>query len=178
MDTKLKADIAESAVVTELLKRGYRVLRPVGDRLPYDIAVDIEGRILRIQVKSAWYDEKKRLYSVDVRRTKTNRRRMIRNRYGSDDFDIAILYVEDLQVFYVLPVDIFNDFGSTISLVEEEKRQRLPRSAEYRDRWELLAAWATRSETIGDENPSNSANPSPDEQTAHPVGDAEPSPEK
>ena len=40
MDTKLKADIAESAAITELLHRGYNVLRPVGDRLPYDIAVD------------------------------------------------------------------------------------------------------------------------------------------
>ncbi|MBU0759722.1 MAG: hypothetical protein KKC66_02385 [Candidatus Omnitrophica bacterium] len=34
MDTKLKADIAEAAVTTELLKRGFRVLKPIGDRLP------------------------------------------------------------------------------------------------------------------------------------------------
>lgn len=29
MNTKLKADIAESAVITELLKRSFKVLRPV-----------------------------------------------------------------------------------------------------------------------------------------------------
>ena len=34
MDTKLKADISESAVTTELLRRGFKVLKPVGDRLP------------------------------------------------------------------------------------------------------------------------------------------------
>ena len=33
MDTKLKADIAESAVTTEL--KEVRVLHPVGDRLAY-----------------------------------------------------------------------------------------------------------------------------------------------
>ena len=46
MDTKLKADIAESAVVTEFLKRGLKVLKPVGDRLPYDLAVDLNGRLI------------------------------------------------------------------------------------------------------------------------------------
>ncbi|MFH1354874.1 MAG: group I intron-associated PD-(D/E)XK endonuclease [Candidatus Omnitrophota bacterium] len=51
MDTKLKADIAESAVITELLKRGFRVLKPIGDRLPYDLAIDQNGKLLRIQVR-------------------------------------------------------------------------------------------------------------------------------
>ena len=53
MDTKLKADIAESAVVTELLVRGFKVLLPFGDRLAYDIAVDVNGSLKRIQVKHA-----------------------------------------------------------------------------------------------------------------------------
>ena len=34
MDTKLKGDIAEQAAVIEALRRGWGVLRPVGDRLP------------------------------------------------------------------------------------------------------------------------------------------------
>jgi len=48
MDTKLKADIAEYAVVTALLKRGFRVLKPIGDRLPYDLVLDVNGKLLRI----------------------------------------------------------------------------------------------------------------------------------
>jgi hypothetical protein len=144
MDTKLKADIAESAVVTALLKRGLRVLKPIGDRLPYDLAVDLAGRVCRIQVKAAWFDRSKELYAVDVRRTKTNRRRMRRERYGNDDFDFAIVYLEDREIFYVMPVAVFNSYGSTISLVEEKKRQRRPRSAEYRERWDLLSNWAAQ----------------------------------
>ena len=54
MDTKLKADIAESAVITRLLKEGFRVLKPIGDRLPYDLGIDLNGKLLRIQIKSAW----------------------------------------------------------------------------------------------------------------------------
>ena len=138
MDTKLKADIAESAVVTELLKRGFKVLRPVGDRLPYDLGIDLEGRIFRIQVKSAWFNAKAKYYVVDVRRTKTNRRRMFRQRYSSDDFDFAVIYLADLNVFYIMPQNVFSGFGSTVVFVETEKRQRKPKSVEYRERWDLL----------------------------------------
>ncbi|PHJ65981.1 hypothetical protein VF14_05870 [Nostoc linckia z18] len=43
MDTKLRGDIAESAAVLHALKRGWGVLKPFGDRLPYDLAFDVEG---------------------------------------------------------------------------------------------------------------------------------------
>ncbi len=139
MDTKLKADIAESAVITELLKKGFRVLRPVGDRLPYDLGIDIDNRLVRVQVKSAWFDAKKKCYFVDSRRTKTNRRRMLRHRYDEDDFDFAIIYLADLNVFYVMPVSVFSAYESSVSIIETDKRQRKPKSAEYRERWDLLS---------------------------------------
>jgi hypothetical protein len=139
MDTKLKADIAESAVVTELLKRGFRVLKPIGDRLAYDLALDLNGRLVRIQVKSAWFNSRTKYYAVDVRRTKTNRRNMLRDRYGEDDFDFAVLYIDSLNVFYVMPIAIFLSYSSTITLIEMDKRQRKPKSAEYRERWDLLS---------------------------------------
>jgi len=145
MDTKLKADIAESAVVTELLKRGFRVLKPEGDRLPYDLAIDVNGKLLKLQVKSAWF--RKGAYFVDSRRTKTNRRRMIRQRYKKDDFDFAILYIDDLNVFYIMPVSAFSSYKSEICLVEKDTRQRKPRSSEYREQWGLLSKWAARSAT-------------------------------
>lgn len=137
-DTKLKSDIAESAVVTELLRRGFRVLRPVGDRLPYDVAIEERGRLIRLQVKHAWFDSSKNLYFVDTRRTKTNRRQMIRRRYSEDDFDFAIIYIGDKNIFYVIPEKIFNQFSSTIGFAETEKRQREPKSSFYRERWDLL----------------------------------------
>ncbi|MDD3296800.1 MAG: group I intron-associated PD-(D/E)XK endonuclease [Candidatus Omnitrophica bacterium] len=138
MDTKLKADIAESAVVTELLKRGFNVLRPLGDRLPYDLGVDFQGRLIRLQVKSAWFNAKSKCYIADARRTKTNRRRMLRSRYTKGDFDFAVIYIADLNVFYIMPVSIFSGYRSTITLIEKDKRQRKPLSANYRERWDLL----------------------------------------
>jgi len=136
MNTKLKADIAESAVITELLKRGFNVLKPIGDRLSYDLAVDVNKKLLRIQVKSAWFY--KGAYKVDARMTKTNRRRMIRKYYNENDFDFAIIYIQDLNAFYIMPQSIFSSYKSEISLVETAKRQRRPKSSEYRENWNLL----------------------------------------
>lgn len=143
MDTKLKADIAESAVTTELLKHGFNVLRPYGDRLPYDLAVVVGGKLLRIQVKSAWANKKHKRYVVDVRQTKTNRRRMVRKYYDNSDFDFAIVYIQDLNDFFVIPIKIFTCYRSTLTLVEIENSQvRFDRMKikRYRNSWYLLGS--------------------------------------
>lgn len=138
MDTKLKSDIAEYSVITELLKRGFNVLKPIGDRLPYDLVNEKAGRFIKIQVKCAWYDKNKKLYAVDVRRTKTNRRQMVRNRYHGGDFDFAIIYILEENIYYIFSLEAFNSYSSTISLIERNKRQRPPQSLQNREKWSLL----------------------------------------
>jgi len=142
MDTKLKGDIAEQATVLYALKQGWGVLKPVGDRLAYDLVFDIDGKLVKIQVKSAWFDVKTQNYVVDTRKTKTNRRQMIRDVYASNDFDFAIVYIEKLNIFYVIPVNDFISYGSSIHLIETEKRQRKPKSADFREAWQLIYKWA------------------------------------
>ncbi len=137
-DTKLKGDIAEQAVILQALKKGWNILKPIGDRLPYDLVFEIEGRFIKIQVKSAWFDTKRQNFVVDTRRTKTNRREMLREKYSESDFDFAIIYLEEIQIFYIIPVGVFISYSSEIHLVESEKRQRKPKSADYREAWHLL----------------------------------------
>ncbi len=144
MDTKLKGDIAEQAVVLFALKKSWNVLKPIGDRLSYDLVLDIEGCFIKIQVKSAWFDEKRKNYVVDTRRTKTNRKVMKRDFYKNEDFDFAILYIQDLDVFYIMPVEVFISYGSEIHLIETDKRQRKPKSADYRNAWSLILQRATQ----------------------------------
>lgn len=138
VDTKLKGDIAEQAAVFHALRRGWGVLKPVGDRLAYDLVFDVEGSLIKIQVKYAWFDQPSGNYVVDNRRTKTNRRCIVREAYQASDFEFALAYIDNLDLFYIFPVEVFIDYGSEIHLVEAEKRQRKPRSAQYRDAWELI----------------------------------------
>jgi hypothetical protein len=138
LDTKLKGDIAEQAVSLYALRRGWGVLKPIGDRLSYDLVFDVGDKFLKIQVKSAWFDEKRQNYVVDTRRTKTNRRKMVREKYTKDDFDFAVVYVDDIDVYYIFPNEVFIGYASEIHLVESDKRQRKPKSANYRNAWELM----------------------------------------
>lgn len=138
MDTKLKGDIAEQAVILYALQQGWGVLKPIGDRLPYDLVLEVENVFVKIQVKSAWFDEKKKNHVVDTRRTKTNRRKMMRSSYTENDFDFAVIYLQECQTFYVFPVAEFINYGSEIHLVEAEKRQRKPKSSVFRNAWQLL----------------------------------------
>ncbi len=142
MNTKQKGDIAEQAAILQALKRGWGVLHPVGDRLPYDLVFDLGGCLVKIQVKTAWADQGSGNYMMDTRRTKTNRRIMLRDSYGPADFDFALVYLAEMDVFYVIPVAVFLSYKSGISLVETARRQRKPRSAGYRDAWELIVEWA------------------------------------
>ncbi len=148
MDTKLKGDIAEQAAVLQAMKRGWGVLRPVGDRLPYDLVFAVGSAFVKIQVKSAWFDGPSGNYVVDNRRTKTNRRMMIRGVYSAEDFDFALVYIDDVDVFYVFPCDVFIGYGSEIHMVEADKRQRKPKSADYRDAWHFIPQWALQGKRL------------------------------
>jgi hypothetical protein len=143
MDTKLKGDIAEQAAILHALKFGWGVLKPVGDRLPYDLVFDVGGILVKVQVKSSWFSQTTGNYVVDNRRTKTNRRAMVRECYQACDFDFALVYLVTLDLFYVFPVQAFINYGSEIHLVEADKRQRKPRSAEYRNAWDLISHFCT-----------------------------------
>src|SRR5262245_49897051 len=104
MSTKLRGDIGEQAAILHALKRGWEVLKPIGDRLPYDLVFDVRKALVKVQVKCAWFDEQRGNYVVDNRRTKTNRRSMLRDFYHVSDFDFALAYIEALDLFYVFPV--------------------------------------------------------------------------
>lgn len=158
MNTKLKGDLAEQAAIFQALKRGWEVLTPIGDRLPYDLAFDVNGTLVKVQVKCAWFDEPSKNYVVDNRRTKTNRRIMVRDAYKPSDFNFALVYLQEIDLFYVFPVDVFIGYGSEIHIVVADKRQRKPKSANYRDAWHLILQWAARGETRV-RNLSNSGKP-------------------
>lgn len=141
MSTKLKGDIAEQAAILFGLKQGWNALSPIGDRLSYDIVFEINGVFVRCQVKSAWYDKIAQNYVTDTRMHRTNKRKTDTTKYLNVDFDFALVFIQDLDVWYVFPVDVFNSFGSHISLVETERKSKKPLSALYRNAWQQIPNW-------------------------------------
>lgn len=52
MDNNQQGCLAEYTFATECLKRGYNVSFPLLDSSVYDCVVDVEGRLIKVQVKS------------------------------------------------------------------------------------------------------------------------------
>lgn len=50
-DTFLKGNIALTKVMADLTEKGYDVLKPIQEQLPYDLAIFKNGKFFRIQVK-------------------------------------------------------------------------------------------------------------------------------
>lgn len=93
MHTKTTGDIAEHVAVLHALKRGWGVLRPIGDRLPNDLVFDVNGALIKIQVKSAWCDSPSAIYVVYNRGTNINRKCMVREPWTLCDVGSALAYV-------------------------------------------------------------------------------------
>ena len=58
MDKKLKGDIAEQKVILKALQLNFGVARPIGDRLSYDLILDVNNQLKKIQIKSSYIDFK------------------------------------------------------------------------------------------------------------------------
>lgn len=138
MNTKQIGDIAEQATILRLLRLGFGVLRPVGDRLPYDLVVDTGESLVRAQVKSAWKDTKTANYVIDSRRTKTNRRKMLRSYYSQDECDVVIAYIPDHDTFFLFDIETFCEFRSSIYLAPKKRAGKQLRSCPYREKWDLI----------------------------------------
>jgi hypothetical protein len=55
MEMRSKRGIGgEAAVLSALVKQGLDVLIPFGEGQPYDLAVDVESKFVRVQCKTAW----------------------------------------------------------------------------------------------------------------------------
>lgn len=134
--TKAKGDIAEYRVVAELLERGHSVLMPCGDRLPYDIGVDVGGRLVRLQVRRAWPSDYG--HCVDVRRSQTNRKVYKHTKHGPDDYDYLVAWIPNSGVTYIIPSTVSSSYGSNITFNEKPVRQK--KMLPYKEAWHLIDA--------------------------------------
>ena len=54
VNTKAIGEVSEAAILAEFLKAGFPVLLPFGDNQRYDMVIEVSGRFLRVQCKTAF----------------------------------------------------------------------------------------------------------------------------
>ncbi len=104
MNTKERGDLTEAIAVAELKRRGYTVSVPVGETARYDILLDAEDEILRIQCKTAWMlDEDRMVFKTCS--TDYNASGHHANRDYEDEIDAFLVRLPKDDTLYFVPIE-------------------------------------------------------------------------
>ena len=109
MNPNLRGVITESAIANEAVRLGFAVLVPAFGAPRCDMVLEREGRLLRVQCKSAYQRE-----GVVVVRAITNRRTAtgyLRGTYTSGEIDLIAAYCPELKRCFAVPIDEFGASG-------------------------------------------------------------------
>lgn len=127
MSTKI-GTIAEKHFELECLKRGIPIFEPILDDFGIDYIVKTPNGFKTIQVKSTQKPcQERSVYKVSVIRGGDGRK------YCTGDFDILVVYLFDVDMFYVIPSCI--NTARTIRINTESSRCRY---YPFKERWDLL----------------------------------------
>lgn len=122
MNTKTIGNISEINVIKYFIERGYEVNLPFGENCRYDMVIGIEGKLFKIQVKTATL--KKDYLSIPLASMKTNKTSNIWKGYKGD-VDFIIGYCHELNRFFKIPInDIDNDRGIILRLNPAKNNQQ------------------------------------------------------
>lgn len=114
------------------MEYGFVVSQPLGCYAHYDLIVDVNHTLIKIQVKSVF--KHKRGFQCASSRTIRNRSRYETIKYSAHDFDFAALYFKEKKEVFIVPFDVFTfSKGFYIS----KKGYAL-----YKDAWHLLEEFA------------------------------------
>ncbi len=111
MNPNLRGMMAESAIANEAVRLGFAVLVPAFGAPRCDMALERDGRLIRVQCKSATHRDG----AVIVRAT-TNRRTAngyLRGTYSPDEIDVIAAHCPELKRCFAVPID---DFGASGTL--------------------------------------------------------------
>jgi hypothetical protein len=133
MKTATRGNAAEARVLAEFVHRGFDVLVPFGGGQPYDLAVDLGERVLKIQCKTAWLMERG-CFCFNCRSTDHGRGRQPYDGLA----DLFAVYLPPRDSIYLVPLDgVAAQRGRLRLEPTKNKQQRGVRlAAEFEiDRW-------------------------------------------
>jgi hypothetical protein len=115
---------------------GMKVSRPFGNIGRYDVGVENQSRVLRVQVKSTIFKRHesktsrlpKECYSLNVTGPQ-------RQKYAPGTVDFFAILLIPIDEWYLIPFDVIGTTVDSIHFTPKSKRQKY---GEYREAWHLL----------------------------------------
>jgi len=103
MNSKQKGNITELETMLAFVKLGYNVLTPYGDCERYDYVVDIKGKFVRVQSKTAHSDNNGASFSFSGRSCHRKDGKIVHHQYNNDEIDYFVTAFN--RKVYLIPVE-------------------------------------------------------------------------
>jgi PD-(D/E)XK endonuclease len=115
---------------------GMKVSRPFSNVGRYDVGVENQSRVLRVQVKSTIFKQHesktsrqpKECYSLNVTGPQ-------RQKYAPGTVDFLAILLIPIDEWYIIP---FEAIGTTVSSIHFTPKSKRQKYGEYREAWHLL----------------------------------------
>jgi hypothetical protein len=91
---KLQGNVGVARAVYEYTKRGYTVLAPLSDSDKYDLVVDIDGDLKKVQVKTSRHQTSTGGYEVTLATKGGNRKMNTIRKRSQGDYDELFVLIE------------------------------------------------------------------------------------
>lgn len=107
-----RGSVAELMIAAKAIELGYRVSLPIGHDSRYDLILDKDNTLIRVQVKTTISTEEfliVRTHSVG----RIDHKHTIK-RYTKEDIDAIIIFDERTREFYYLPASMLGDGKTAI----------------------------------------------------------------
>lgn len=107
LNSNIKGAVAEQAIVLAATRLGLRVWRPVSEHGRTDLALEIGGELLRVQVKWRRLSANGDVIIVLLRTSRCTPRGHVRRTYSEGEVDLFAVYCGDLDRSFLLPAAQF-----------------------------------------------------------------------
>lgn len=109
-ETKRKGDLAEVVIMADILKRGYKIAIPYGEDWPYDLIVERNGKLEKVQCKYTASDGN--VVHVSCRCSNN----WLTTTYTQDTIDWLAVYDKTTDQCFYIPSSMLGDGRSLIHL--------------------------------------------------------------
>ena len=129
MNSKDKGNIGEAIMLAEFIKRGIQVSIPFGDNARYDLIIDLNGKLYKVQVK--YCNERisvNNSVACPCSSSYNHTTNKVKKRY-IDDIDFICFYLAEWNEKLILPIEkIANQLTITF---RKDKPQNALRNVNY-----------------------------------------------
>ena len=132
LTTVTQGGIGMAQAIATFAKLGHTVSIPLIDNQGYDLIVDKDGQLLKVQVKTTKQKAPSNNYVVELRRIRANRTQNTIHTFNNQDTDLLYILTEE-GVEYIIPCLEITAAGA-ITLGQKYDKYRLEGSAKVAKR--------------------------------------------